>query len=54
MTKERISRIMDLRKMLLSFQTGFNLVSGAVVCAILREYLRLWNFVFNTLIVAEY
>ena len=35
-TKERISRILELRKILLSFQTGFNLVSAAVVCAILE------------------
>ena len=35
MTRERISRILELRKMLLSFKTGFNLVSAAVACAIL-------------------
>ena len=35
MTRERISRILELREMLHSFQTGFNLVSAAVVCAIL-------------------
>ena len=34
-TKERISRILELREILLSFQTGFNLVNAAVVCAIL-------------------
>ena len=33
-TRERISRILELRETLLSFQTGFNLVSAAVVCAI--------------------
>ena len=32
-TRERISRILELREILLSFQTGFNLVSAAVVCA---------------------
>ena len=30
-TRERISRISELRKILLSFQTGFNLVNAAVV-----------------------
>ena len=34
-TKEGISRILDLRGIPLSFQTGFNLVNAAVVCAIL-------------------
>ena len=33
--KERISRILELREILLSFQTGFNLVIAAVVCAVL-------------------
>ena len=33
--RERISRILELREILMSFQTGFNLVSAAVVCAIL-------------------
>ena len=32
-TRERISRILELREILLSFQTGFSLVSAAVVCA---------------------
>ena len=32
-TREHISRILELR--VLSFQTGFNLVNAAVVCAIL-------------------
>ena len=35
-TRERISRILELREILLSFQTGFNLVDAAVVCAILK------------------
>ena len=35
-TRERISRILQLREILLSFQTGFNLVNAAVVCAILE------------------
>ena len=33
-TRERISRILQLRKILLSIQTGFSLVNAAVVCAI--------------------
>ena len=37
MTRERISRILELREILLSFQTGFNLVNAAVVCAILES-----------------
>ena len=35
-TRERIRRTLEL-KMLLSFQTGFNLVSAAVVRAILKS-----------------
>ena len=35
-TRERISR-MELREILLSFQTGFNVVNAAVVCAILES-----------------
>ena len=35
--KEHISCILQLREILLSFQTGFNLVSGAVLCAILES-----------------
>ena len=34
-TRERISRILELREMLLSIQTGLSLVNAAVVCAIL-------------------
>ena len=34
-TRECISRILELREILLSFQTGFNFVNAAVVCAIL-------------------
>ena len=34
-TRERISHTWELREMLLSFQTGFNLVNAAVTCAIL-------------------
>ena len=36
-TRQRINRILDLREILLSFQTGFNLVNAAVVCAILES-----------------
>ena len=36
-TRERISRILELREILLSFQTGFSLVAAAVVCAILES-----------------
>ena len=36
-TRERVSRILELRKILLSFQTGFNLVNAAVVYAILES-----------------
>ena len=36
-TRERISCILELREILLSFQTGFSLVNAAVVCAILES-----------------
>ena len=36
-TRERIRRILKLREILLSFQTDFNLVNAAVVCAILES-----------------
>ena len=36
-TRERISRILELREILLSFQTGFSLVNAAVVCDILES-----------------
>ena len=36
-TGECISRILELREIHLSFQTGFNLVNAAVVCAILES-----------------
>ena len=36
-TRECISCILELREMFLSFQTGFNFVSVAVVCAILES-----------------
>ena len=34
-TKEHKSRILELREILLSFQTGFSLVNATVVCDIL-------------------
>ena len=36
-TREHISRALELREILLSFKTGFNLVNAAVVCAILKN-----------------
>ena len=36
-TREHISLIFELREILLSFQTGFNLVNAAVICAILES-----------------
>ena len=40
-TRERISRILELREILLSIQIGFSLVNAAVACAILESILRL-------------
>ena len=37
MTRERISRILELREILLSFKTGFSLVNAAVICAVLER-----------------
>ena len=37
MTRERIGRIVELREILLSIQTGFSIVNAAVVCAILES-----------------
>ena len=36
-TREHISHILELREILLSFQTGFNLVNAAVACAVLES-----------------
>ena len=36
-TRERISRILELREMLLLFQTVFDFDNAAVVCAILES-----------------
>ena len=40
-TREHISCILKLTEILLLFQTGFNLVNAAVVCAILESILGL-------------
>ena len=36
-TRERISRILELREILLSIQAGFSLVNAVVACAILES-----------------
>ena len=36
-TRERVSRILELREILLLFKTNFNLVNAAVVCALLES-----------------
>ena len=36
-TRDHISRILEIREILLSFQTGFNLVHAAVICAMLES-----------------
>ena len=36
-TRERISRILELKLIFLSIQTGFSLVNAAVACAILQS-----------------
>ena len=36
-TREHISCVLELREVLLSFQTGFNLVTAAVACAVLES-----------------
>ena len=41
MTRERTRCILELREILLSFQTGFKLVNAAVVSAILESILGL-------------
>ena len=35
-SREHISHVLPLKEVLLSFQTGFSLVSAAVICAILE------------------
>ena len=53
-TRECINSILELREILLSFQTGFSLVNAAVVCAYPGEYLRLGNFIsYNSAQVLE-
>ena len=36
-TRQCVSHILELKEILLSFQTGFSLVNAAVVCAVLRS-----------------
>ena len=36
-TRERISRILELSEILLSIQTGFSLVNAAIACVILEN-----------------
>ena len=36
-TRERVSHIFEMMKMLPSFQTGLNLINAAVVCAVLES-----------------
>ena len=36
-TREHISYILELRGILMSFQTGFSLVNAAVACAVLES-----------------
>ena len=36
-TRECVSHILELREILLSLQTGFNLVNAAVACVILES-----------------
>ena len=36
-TREHISRILELRDILLSFQTGFDFVNAAIACGILKS-----------------
>ena len=36
-TREHISPVSELREILLSFKTGFNLVNAAAVCALLES-----------------
>ena len=43
-TRERISRILELREILLSIQTGFSLVNAACLCYT-GEYLRLGTLI---------
>ena len=43
-TRERIIRILELREILLSIETGFSLVNAAVVIAILESILGLEPF----------
>ena len=52
-TREHISRILELREMVLSFETGFNLAITAVVCAILESISGL-NFLVGHITEPKY
>ena len=44
-TRERVSRVLELREMVMPFQTGLNLVNAAVVWRVsqaLNAWARLW------------
>ena len=47
-TRERISRALELTEILLSFQSGFNLGNAAVGCAILESISGLKTSSFET------
>ena len=51
-TRERISRILELREILLSTQTGFSLVNAAVVCAFLESTSGLEPSLVITVLIA--
>ena len=53
-TRERISRILELREIFLSVQTGFSLVNAAVVCAILASITKIHVIFFNHTIKYKY
>ena len=42
-TREHISRILELREIILSIQTDFNLVNAAVVCVLSWRVSQIWN-----------
>ena len=44
-TRERISRILELREILLSIQTGFSLVNACCCLCYPREYVRLGTLI---------
>ena len=48
MTRELIRRILELREILLSSKTGFNLVNAAFLCAVLESISGLDSCVLET------